>query len=92
ISVTANVAPRLCAEFQEHTLAGRYDAARELQDRLLDLHLALFCSPSPGPAKYALSRLSDMSGEVRLPVTSPGPEARARVDAAMARAGLEFLR
>ena len=56
ISVTANVAPSLCAEFQEATREGRWDEALELQDRLYPLHAALFSDASPGPAKYALSK------------------------------------
>ena len=57
ISVTANVAPRLCAEFQAAMREGRWDEALELQDRLYPLHAALFSDASPGPAKYALSRV-----------------------------------
>ena len=53
ISVTANVAPRLCAEFQDACLHGNYDRARELQDKLMPLHDAMFCEPSPAPVKYA---------------------------------------
>ena len=62
ISVTANVAPRLCAEFQEAMREGRWDEALELQDRLYPLHAALFTDASPGPVKYALSQ-----GPPRLP-------------------------
>jgi 4-hydroxy-tetrahydrodipicolinate synthase len=88
ISVTANVAPRLCAEFQEATRAGRWGDALELQDRLYPLHAAMFADASPGPAKYALSRLRDFPVEVRLPMTEPSTAAKAAVDAALVHAGL----
>ncbi len=88
ISVTANVAPALCAAFQEATLAGDYAAALALNDRLWPLHAALFTDSSPGPTKYALARLGKMSGEVRLPITEPSAVSRAAVDAALAHAGL----
>ena len=88
ISVTANVAPKLCAEFQEACLAGDYAAALELQDRLMPLHVALFLEPSPAPVKYALSRVRDVSDEVRLPVVPVGQDTRDRVDAALRHAGL----
>jgi 4-hydroxy-tetrahydrodipicolinate synthase len=88
ISVTANVAPRLCAEFQEATREGRWDDALTLQDRLYPLHAAMFADASPGPAKYALSKVRDFPTELRLPMTDPSPAARATVDAALAHAGL----
>jgi 4-hydroxy-tetrahydrodipicolinate synthase len=88
ISVTANVAPRLCAEFQEATREGRWDDALTLQDRLYPLHAAMFADASPGPAKSALSRVRDFPTELRLPMTAPSPAARAAVDAALAHAGL----
>jgi 4-hydroxy-tetrahydrodipicolinate synthase len=88
ISVTANVAPRLCAEFQAATRAGRWSEALALQDRLYPLHDAMFADASPGPAKYALSRLRDFSTEMRLPLTEPSAAAKAAVDAALAHAGL----
>ena len=71
ISVSANVAPRLCAQFQEATLTGDWKNALELQDRLYPLHAALFSDASPGPAKYALSRLRDFPIDLRLPMTPP---------------------
>lgn len=88
ISVTANVAPKLCAQFQEATLAGDYALALELQDKLMPLHVALFLEPGLVGAKYALSKLGKCSAEVRLPligVTQPTAEA---IDAAMRHAGL----
>lgn len=89
ISVTANVAPRLCADFQNATLDGRWDDALKLQDQLYPLHDALFTDCSPGPIKYALSRVrNDMGTEVRLPVTWPSSASRATVDRALEIAGL----
>jgi 4-hydroxy-tetrahydrodipicolinate synthase len=88
ISVTANVAPKLCAEFQAACLAGDYSEALLYQDRLMPLHRALFLEPSPAPAKYALSRLGHMREDVRSPIVSVGPETRAEVDSAMRHAGL----
>jgi 4-hydroxy-tetrahydrodipicolinate synthase len=89
ISVTANVAPKLCAQFQEATREGRWDEALELQDRLYPLHAALFSDASPGPAKYALSRVRpEFPTELRLPLTDPSQASRQAVDAALAHAGL----
>ena len=89
ISVTANVAPRLCAEFQAATLAGDYAKAREYQDRLTPLHDALFCETSPAPVKYAASLLGLSSAEVRLPLVEASENARTLVKAAMQHAGLK---
>jgi 4-hydroxy-tetrahydrodipicolinate synthase len=89
ISVTANVAPRLCADLQAATEAGDYVAARAINDRLHLLHLALFTDASPGPVKYAMTRVLDwMSDEVRLPLVTPSAASRAAVDAALEHAGL----
>ena len=89
ISVTANVAPRLCAEFQAATREGRWDDALALQDKLYPLHAALFSDASPGPAKYALSRVRPgFPTEMRLPLTEPSAASKAAVDAALAHAGL----
>jgi 4-hydroxy-tetrahydrodipicolinate synthase len=89
ISVTANVAPRLCADFQAACLEGRWADALALQDRLFPLHAALFSDASPGPIKYALTRVrSDFPSELRLPMTWPGAASRKAVDAALAHAGL----
>lgn len=88
ISVTANVAPALCAAMQRATLAGDFAAARDAQARLLPLHEALFSDASPAPAKYALARLGRIRDEVRLPLVSASVEARAAVDAALVHAGL----
>jgi 4-hydroxy-tetrahydrodipicolinate synthase len=73
ISVTANVAPRLCAEFQEATLAGDYARALAYQDRLMPLHRAIFLEPGVAGAKYALSRLGRCTNEVRLPLLPVTP-------------------
>ncbi|WP_273462700.1 4-hydroxy-tetrahydrodipicolinate synthase [Sandarakinorhabdus limnophila] len=88
ISVTANVAPKLCAQMQEATLRGDYAAALAINDRLQPLHAALFSDASPGPTKYALNRLGRMGVEVRLPIAEPSDTAKAAVDAALAHAGL----
>ncbi|MCJ8140674.1 4-hydroxy-tetrahydrodipicolinate synthase [Falsirhodobacter halotolerans] len=88
ISVTANVAPRLCAEFQAATLAGDYARALEYQDRLMPLHEAIFLEPGLAGAKYALSRLGRCTNEVRLPLVGVTDGVKARIDAAMRHAGL----
>ena len=89
ISVTANVAPRLCAEFQTAMREGRWNEALALQDRLYPLHAAMFADASPGPAKYALSKVRpDFSTELRLPMTQPSVAAQAVIDAALVHANL----
>ena len=88
ISVTANVAPKLCAEFQEATLAGDYARALELHDKLMPLHVAIFLEPGLAGAKYGLWRLGKCSDEVRLPLLGLSDGAKARMDDAMRHAGL----
>jgi 4-hydroxy-tetrahydrodipicolinate synthase len=88
ISVTANVAPKLCAEFQAATLAGDYATALAYQDRLMPLHEAIFLEPGLAGAKYGLSRLGLCSQEVRLPLVGLTEGTKARIDAAMRHAGL----
>ena len=89
ISVTANVAPRLCAEFQAALAAGDYATARELNDKLYPLHYSMFEDASPGPCKYALSRVQGwIADELRLPMVACNDAARAAVDAALKGAGL----
>ncbi|MBC6406716.1 MAG: 4-hydroxy-tetrahydrodipicolinate synthase [Rhodobacteraceae bacterium] len=88
ISVSANVAPKLCAEFQAATLAGDYAGALAYQDRLMPLHQALFIEPGLVGAKYALSRLGLCRAEVRLPLTPLGEAPKAAIDAAMRHAAL----
>ena len=88
ISVTANVAPRLCAEFQEATLRGDYAKALEYQDKLMPLHEAIFIEPGLVGAKYALSLLGLCSEEVRLPLVGLTDGTKAKIKAAMKHAGL----
>jgi 4-hydroxy-tetrahydrodipicolinate synthase len=88
ISVTANVAPRLCAELQSACLAGDYAAALALQDRLMPLHQAIFAEPGLCGAKYGLSLLGRCSDEVRLPLLPPSDGVKARIGDAMRHAGL----
>jgi 4-hydroxy-tetrahydrodipicolinate synthase len=89
VSVTANVAPRLCAEFHAAAAAGEWDKARTLNERLFPLHKALFADASPSPTKYALAKLHDwLSAETRLPIVACSAEARKAVDAALESAGI----
>jgi 4-hydroxy-tetrahydrodipicolinate synthase len=88
ISVTSNVAPRLCAEFQSACLKGDYAAALKLQDKLLPLHQHLFIETNPSPAKYALSLLGKCSDLVRLPMVPLSDKSKAVVREAMVHAGL----
>ena len=88
ISVTSNVAPRLCAEFQSACLRGDYAAALVLQDKLMPLHQNLFIETNPAPAKYALSILGKIADTVRLPMVPLGEKSKAAVRYAMVHAGL----
>jgi 4-hydroxy-tetrahydrodipicolinate synthase len=88
ISVTSNVAPRLCAEFQGACLKGDYATALKLQDKLAPLHLNLFVETSPAPVKYALSLLGKCADTVRLPMVPASKTAQAAVREAMVHAGL----
>ncbi|MEQ9692602.1 4-hydroxy-tetrahydrodipicolinate synthase [Shimia sp. SDUM112013] len=88
ISVTANVAPKLCAEFQAATLAGDYVKALEYQDLLMPLHMAIFAEPGLVGAKFAMSKLGLCSEEVRLPLTGLSDPTKAQIVAAMEHAGL----
>ena len=89
VSVTANVAPRLCSDFQEAMREKRWDDALRLQDKLYPLHAALFTDASPGPTKYALSRIkNDFPSELRLPLVEASDAAKRAVDAALEHAGL----
>ena len=88
ISVTANVAPRLCAEFQDACLKGDFASALKLQDKLMPLHTALFIETNPAPAKYALSVLGKCAETVRLPMVPVTEKTRAAVREAMVHAGL----
>ena len=88
ISVVANIAPRLSAEFQEAMLAGDYVRALAYQDRLMPLHRAAFAEPNPAPTKFALSLLGKCSDEVRSPMVALEEPTRERMRAAMRHAGL----
>jgi 4-hydroxy-tetrahydrodipicolinate synthase len=89
ISVSANVAPRLCSDFQKATREGRWDDALRLQDRLYPLHAALFTDASPGPTKYALSRVRPgFPTDLRLPLTEASDASKRAVDEALEHAGL----
>ncbi len=88
ISVAANVAPKLCAQFQSACLQGNFDAALELQDKLMPLHTALFLEASPAPAKYALEKMGMCGGEIRLPLVPVEQSTRDAMDAALEHAGL----
>jgi 4-hydroxy-tetrahydrodipicolinate synthase len=88
ISVTANVAPRLCGEFQDACLKGDYGTALKLQDKLMPLHTALFLETSPAPVKYALSVLGKCADTVRLPMVRIAEKTKAAVREAMVHAGL----
>ena len=88
ISVTANVAPRLCAEMQNAWAAGYVERAIAIQDRLLPLHDALFVETNPAPVKSALHLLGRATPRCRLPIAPLGAAARARVDEAVAELGL----
>jgi 4-hydroxy-tetrahydrodipicolinate synthase len=88
ISVTANVAPRLCAEFQDACLKGDYETALKVHDKLMPLHSALFIETNPSPAKYALSVLGKCADTVRLPMVRLADKTKAAVREAMVHAGL----
>jgi 4-hydroxy-tetrahydrodipicolinate synthase len=88
ISVTANVAPALCARMFAHAAQGDFGAARELHDRLMPLHAALFLEPSPAGIKYAMARAGLCREELRGPLLPVEPATRAAIDAALAHAGL----
>ena len=88
ISVTSNVAPRLCGEFQDACLKGDYAGALNIQDKLMPLHTALFIETNPAPAKYALSLLGKCADTVRLPMVPLAEKTRAAVRDAMVHAGL----
>ena len=88
ISVTANVAPRLCSELQEATLKGDYKKAIAIQDRLMPLHHALFVETNPGPIKYAVSLLGHCTAEARLPMVPVTDSTKEMVRSAMVHAGI----
>jgi 4-hydroxy-tetrahydrodipicolinate synthase len=88
ISVTANVAPALCSEFQLACLGGNFKRALELQDQLMPLHDALFVESNPGPVKYAAEKLGLCRAETRLPLAPLTPASKKKVDDALAAVGL----
>jgi 4-hydroxy-tetrahydrodipicolinate synthase len=88
ISVTSNVAPRLCAEFQTACLKGDFAAALRLQDKLSPLHINLFIETSPSPIKYAMSLIGKCADTVRLPMVPASEKAKTAVRQAMVHAGL----
>jgi 4-hydroxy-tetrahydrodipicolinate synthase len=88
ISVTSNVAPRLCAEFQAACLKGDFAAALKLQDKLAPLHINLFVETSPAPIKYAMSLIGKCANTVRLPMVPASEKAQTAVRQAMVHAGL----
>jgi 4-hydroxy-tetrahydrodipicolinate synthase len=88
ISVTANIAPKLCSDFQNACMQGAFEQALKIQDQLMPVHDAMFCEPSPAPVKYAASLLGLCTDEVRLPLVPATDEARAKVKAALTDAGI----
>ena len=88
ISVTANMAPALCAQMQEATLAGDYETALKITDKLMPLHLATFQEPGLVSAKYGLSKLGLCTQEVRSPLVGLSDDAKSAMDAALCYAGL----
>jgi len=88
ISVTSNVAPRLCADLHKAWQAKDYDSFGKVRDRLMPLHSAMFCESSPGPVKYAASLLGKASAETRLPLAPIAESSRKRVEEAMRSVGL----
>lgn len=89
ISVTANVAPKMCADFQNACAQGAWDTALTLQEKLMPLHDVMFIEPSPAPVKYAGSLLGICTEEVRLPLVTATDSAKAKIREAMASAGLK---
>jgi 4-hydroxy-tetrahydrodipicolinate synthase len=88
ISVTANVAPRLCAELHDAWRRGEPKAALAIHERLMPLHQALFIESSPAPTKYALARLGKNTGELRLPLVECSENAKRAIDDALTAAGV----
>jgi len=88
ISVTSNIAPRLCAELQNLTLKGEFTKALAIQDKLASLHVAMFCETSPGPVKWAASLMGLCQPDLRLPLVEISDAAKEKVQDAMKKAGL----
>lgn len=88
ISVTSNIAPRLCADMQNAWATGDLATCFAIRDKLMPIHDAMFCETSPAPVKYAASLLGKSTDQVRLPLVTASDAARAKVKAALAQAGL----
>ena len=88
ISVTSNIAPQLVVALQKSCEKGDYETARQVQDKLTDLHEAMFCETNPIPVKYAASLLGLCSPETRLPLVTPSEAAKKRIEAEIKRVGL----
>ena len=88
ISVTSNIAPRLCSQMQELSLAGDFKGALAVQDKLVHLHKNLFLEPNPTAVKYAANRLNLCANELRLPLTPISKPTQDAVDFALSHAGL----
>ncbi len=88
ISVTANIAPRLCARLQDAWAAGDLATVYDLRDRLTPLHDSMFCETNPAPVKYAASLLGKSDGSLRLPLVEIGEAGKQKVRAAMQAVGL----
>ncbi len=88
ISVSSNVAPKLCAELQKYSLEGKYDKALEIQDKLIKLHKIMFCEANPIPVKYACSLLGFGNGTLRLPLTEPSNENKEKIKNVLKELGL----
>jgi len=88
ISVTANIAPRACTEVQEACRAGDYARARQVHDRLMPLHKALFIEPNPAGVKYAAAKMGLCQANLRLPLVEVAPATKQAIDAALLQAGL----
>ncbi len=88
ISVTANIAPKLVSDLQKFCAQGDYKSALEIQDKLTDLHAAMFCETNPIPIKYAASLMGLCSAEIRLPLVEPSPAAKARIEKEMKKLNL----
>ena len=88
ISVASNIAPKLCSDFMNLCLAGKFDEASKINDKLMKLHECLFLEPSPGPVKYAAEKIGLMSSELRLPLVEISKNTKDRVDEAMKSASL----
>ena len=87
ISVTANIAPRMCSDLHQAWQKGDIATVMDLQDRLMPLHMSMFCETSPGPVKYAASLLGKCSAEARLPICEISEASKEHVKNAMANAG-----